>query len=147
MGLSGDDMNQTIPSMKTSDDIVDINQKELVLIQNLEGETKERTAEEQSIEPLYTDEKLIDPMIEVTLPSSTAVTDSHEIAKSIPLKCVFDIPATKDSKALLSREVCTPLQNTKTSRERGKQWGSSRKNRGAPYQWLWSHRWTFYPKM
>ncbi|XP_016105079.1 microtubule-actin cross-linking factor 1-like [Sinocyclocheilus grahami] len=114
-GLSGDDMNQNIPSMKTSDDIVDINQKELVLIQNLEGETKERTAEEQSIEPLYTDEKLIDPMIEVTLPSSTAVTDSHEIAKSIPLKCVFDIPVMKDSKALLSSEVCTPLHNAKTA--------------------------------
>ncbi len=115
MGLSGDDMNQNIPSMKTSDDIVDINQKELDLIQNLEGENKERTAEEQSIEPLYTGKKLIDPMIEVTLPSSTAVTDSHEIAKSIPLKCVFDIPAMKDSKALLSSEVCTPLQNTKTA--------------------------------
>uniref|UniRef100_A0A8C1JDT6 Microtubule actin crosslinking factor 1 n=1 Tax=Cyprinus carpio TaxID=7962 RepID=A0A8C1JDT6_CYPCA len=71
-GLSGDYMDWNIPSMKTSDDIVDINQKELVLIQNLEGETKERTAEEQSIEPLYTDEMLIDPMSEVTLPSSTA---------------------------------------------------------------------------
>ncbi|XP_016296211.1 microtubule-actin cross-linking factor 1-like [Sinocyclocheilus anshuiensis] len=114
-GLSGDDMNQNIPSMKTSDDIVNINQKELVLIQNLEGETKERTAEKQSIEPLYTDEMLIEPMSELTLPSSTAVTDSHEIAKSIALKCVFDIPAVKDSKALLSSEVCTPLQNTKTA--------------------------------
>uniref|UniRef100_A0A8C1ULA5 Microtubule actin crosslinking factor 1 n=1 Tax=Cyprinus carpio TaxID=7962 RepID=A0A8C1ULA5_CYPCA len=71
-GLSGDYMDWNIPSMKTSDDIVDINQKELVLIQNLEGETKERTAEEQSIEPLYTDEMLIDPMSELTLPSSTA---------------------------------------------------------------------------
>uniref|UniRef100_A0A8C1M204 Microtubule actin crosslinking factor 1 n=1 Tax=Cyprinus carpio TaxID=7962 RepID=A0A8C1M204_CYPCA len=91
-GLSGDDMNQNIPSMKTSDDTVDINQKELVLIQNLE-----------------------DPVIEVTLPSSTAVTDSREIAKSVPLKCVFDIPVMKDSKALLSSEVCTPLQNTKTA--------------------------------
>uniref|UniRef100_A0A672SX36 Microtubule actin crosslinking factor 1 n=1 Tax=Sinocyclocheilus grahami TaxID=75366 RepID=A0A672SX36_SINGR len=74
-GLNGDDMNQNIPSMKTSDDIVNINQKELILIQNLEGETKERTAEKQSVEPLYTDEMLIDPMSELTLPSRTAVTD------------------------------------------------------------------------
>ncbi len=118
-GLSGDDINQNIPSMKTSDDIVDINQKELLLIPNLEGETKERTAEEQSIEPLYTDEKMIDPMIEGTLPSSTAVTDSHEIAKSKPLKCVFENPAMKDSKELLSSEVCTPLQNTKTAVKEG----------------------------
>ncbi|KTF95278.1 hypothetical protein cypCar_00002956 [Cyprinus carpio] len=114
-GLSGDYMDWNIPSMKTSDDIVDINQKELVLIQNLEGETKERTAEEQSIEPLYTDEMLIDPMSEVTLPSSTAVTDSHEVAKSVPLKCVLDIPAVKDPKALPSSELCTPLQNTQTA--------------------------------
>uniref|UniRef100_A0A671N7S8 Microtubule-actin cross-linking factor 1-like n=1 Tax=Sinocyclocheilus anshuiensis TaxID=1608454 RepID=A0A671N7S8_9TELE len=115
-GLSGDDMNQNIPSMKTSDDIVNINQKELVLIQNLEGETKERTAEKQSIEPLYTDEMLIEPMSELTLPSSTAVTDSHEIAKSIALKCVFDIPAVKDSKALLSSEVI-PESATKQKEE------------------------------
>ncbi|XP_059365706.1 microtubule-actin cross-linking factor 1, isoforms 1/2/3/4 isoform X14 [Carassius carassius] len=114
-GLSGDYMDHNIPSMKTSDDIVDLNQKELVLIQNLEGETRERTAEEQSIEPLYTEEMLLDPMSELTVSSSTALTDSHEMAKSIPLKCVFDIPAVKDSKALLSSEVCTALQNTKTA--------------------------------
>lgn len=113
--LSGDDMNQNIPSLKTPDDIVDINQKELVPIQNIEGENKERTAEEQSIEPLYTeDEKLIDPKIELTLPASTAVTDS-EVAKSISLKCVLDIPVMKDSKELLSSEVHTPLQIAKTS--------------------------------
>lgn len=114
-GLSGDDMNQNIPSKKTPDDIVDINQKELIPIQNLEGENKERTAEEQSIEPLYTeDEKLIDPEIELTLPASAAVTDS-EVAKSISLRCVLDIPVMKDSKELLSSEVHTPLQIAKTS--------------------------------
>ncbi|KAL0166143.1 hypothetical protein M9458_037987, partial [Cirrhinus mrigala] len=113
-GLSGDDINQNIPSMKTSDDTVDINQEELVLIQK----TKGTIAEEQGTEPLYADEKLIDPMIELTLPSSTAVTGSQEIAESIPLKCVLDVPAMKDSKALLSSEVCAPLQNTKTAVKR-----------------------------
>lgn len=111
-GLITDDMNLNISSKKTSYDFVDINQKELAPIQNLEGENKERRAEEQSIEPLYTeDEKLIDPKIKLTLPSSTAVTDS-EVAKSAPLKYV---PVMKVSKELLSNEVCTPLQIAKTA--------------------------------
>ncbi|RXN05391.1 microtubule-actin cross-linking factor 1 isoform X1 [Labeo rohita] len=87
------------------------NQEELVLIQK----TKGTIPKEQGTEPLYADEKLIDPMIELTLSSSTAVTGSQEIAESVPLKCVIDVPAMKDSKALLSSEVCTSLQNTKTA--------------------------------
>ncbi|XP_068071420.1 microtubule-actin cross-linking factor 1 isoform X36 [Danio rerio] len=104
-GLSEDDMNQDISSLKSSDDIVDIKQKYIVKIPNFIGETKERKAEEQNIEPLYSeDEKLIESVIELTSPSS-----SHEVAKSLPVEHVTDIPAIKDSKELLSSEACTPM--------------------------------------
>ncbi|XP_051519307.1 microtubule-actin cross-linking factor 1-like isoform X11 [Myxocyprinus asiaticus] len=96
--LSGDE-NQTISySTKTSDDIEDINQERLNPIQNLHVHVKERRAIEQNIEPLYTeDEKLFNTTAELTL--DTVLTESPEDTKLL----------------LLSSEVCTPLQITKTA--------------------------------
>ncbi|XP_073668846.1 microtubule-actin cross-linking factor 1, isoforms 1/2/3/4/5 isoform X10 [Paramisgurnus dabryanus] len=110
--LNDDKKNQHM-STKTSDEVVD--QQKLITVQNLDWQVNGRKAEEESIEPLYTEDgKSLDTMAELTS-SNILVSDGHEDVKSIVYKSVPDIMAIKDSEEFLLSEVSSHKgQETKT---------------------------------